>query len=146
MATLQALQAVYSANANLTTALPIDNTVPASGEGTEVLSQAIALASSANKVLVEVTLWGRAGSEAGWGAALFRGSTCIQAQAQLPDFDDLGTLIAFDLLDAPGSVGPHSYSVRVGAQGGAALRLNGIESGRRFGGVSKCTLTLREIG
>ena len=144
MATLQALQATYGTNANLTTALPIDDTVPTSSEGTQVLSQAITLASSANKVLIEVSLWGRA--NAPWGAALFRRTTCLQAQAQLLEEDDMGGLIVFDLLDTPGSVGPHTYSVRAGAHGGATLRLNGNETARRFGGASKCTLTLREIG
>ena len=145
MATRQALQAIYSANANLTTPLPIDDTVPTATEGVEVLSQSITLASSANKVLVELALWGRT-FEVNWGAALFRGSTCLHAQAHIIESFDLCNTIGFDILDAPGSVGPHVYSVRAGSESGAVLRLNGVENARRFGGASKCTLILREIG
>jgi hypothetical protein len=145
MATLQTLTAVYSANANLTAGLPADDTVPTSGEATEVLSQSITLASSASKVLVEVSLWGRTNAVT-WSAALFRGGACINAACNLVSAGDVGATLAMDLLDAPGSVGPHVYSLRVGSNGVATLRLNGIHNARRFGGAGKCTLTLREIG
>lgn len=80
-------------------------------------------------------------------AALFRGTNCLNAAANLAAVDDTGSIITMDVLDAPGSVGPHTYSVRVGNSSGAQTpRLNGTQAARRFGGAAKCTLTLLEIG
>jgi hypothetical protein len=147
MATLQVLQNVYTANADLSPVIPADDTVPTATEGTQVLSQSITLASSASKVLIEVSIWGRTNATTSWSVALFRGSTCIAAAANLLNSSDVGGAIAIDILDQPLSVGPHVYSVRAGpSAGGIGLRLNGIHNARRFGGAGKCTLTLREIG
>jgi hypothetical protein len=147
MATLQVLQNAYTANADLSPILPADDTVPTASEGTQVLSQSIALASSASKVLIEVSVWGRTNATISWSVALFRGSSCLAAAMNILNSSDVGAAIAIDFLDHPLSVGPHVYSVRAGpSAGGVGLRLNGIHNARRFGGAGKCTLTLREIG
>jgi hypothetical protein len=146
---LQALQNVYTANATLSTELPIDDTVPLDTEGVLVLTQSITLASASPKVLVKAALWGQASASTFWGAALFRGSICIDAKAVVIDgTNTLGNQIMMSVLDAPGAIGPHAYSVRVGSYnpGGSVLRLNGTTSDRVFGGASKSTLTLLEIG
>jgi hypothetical protein len=141
---LQVLQATYATNADLTTAIPYDDTTPTSSEGTEVLSQAITPADNSNKVLCQVGVWGDASASDHVIAALFRGTTCIQAAAirtASVEFD-----IAFSFLDSPASASAVTYSVRVGpATGGTTVRLNGSTSSRAFGGASTCTLTLSEI-
>lgn len=143
---LTALQNQYTANADLTTQIPHDDTTPTNTEGTQILSQAITLSNAANKVLALVTLNGSLSSAPNsWAGALFRGSTCIQAQSAVLD-NALRTIpLDFDWLDTPGSVGPHTYTVRVGPAGGFTLRMNGTSSARLFGGVAACTLTLLEI-
>lgn len=142
-AILQTLQDTYVANADLTTPLPIDDSVPGSGEGTEILSQAITLGSASNKVLIFVDLFGSVNNQE-VAFAIFRGTTCIFAKT----WDIRATTIAQSAgaiwLDTPGSVGPHTYSVRVGSSSGTAVRLNGDMAGRYFGGVGACTLTLQE--
>jgi hypothetical protein len=111
-----------------------------------VLSQAITLSSPGSKVLARAVLWGRCTSI--WGAAIFRGAACIQAQAVVIDgANTLGNWITMSLLDSPGSIGPHTYSVRAGSNDAAfVLRLNGTTTARLLGGASRCTLTLLEIG
>lgn len=142
-AVLQCLQTTYTTNADLTTAIPIDDTVPTSSEGTEVLSLSITPASSSNKILALVDLFGGAGGSTTPAMALFRGSSCIAAKvwtAMTAATVHDGNLI---FLDSPATTSATTYSVRVGA--GATIRLNGTSASRLFGGVGVCTLTLLEI-
>jgi len=143
---LQVLQDNYTTNVHLTTQIPSDNTTPTSSEGTEVLSQAVTLADAANKVLVEFSAFGATSTTNGailW--AIFRGTTCIQAGkvATFSANDELS--VVGDFLDTPGSVGPHTYSVRVGPSGAYAVRLNGDTANALFGGAASATLTVSEV-
>lgn len=142
---LQALQVVNSENVSLTTDFPLGAAAPTVSDGNEVLSQSITLSNPNNRVLAMVNLFGHAGGNF-WAASLFRGTTCLNAAVNLPSWDDTGSIITMDFLDQPGSVGPHTYSVRVGNLFTPRPRLNGTASGRLFGGAAKSTLTLLEIG
>ena len=137
--------AEYTANSDLTTVIPLDDTVPTSSEGAEILSVAHTLQSSSNRVRFRVSGFGaRAGSSGAGVIALFRGTTCIGVAAVTGvNVDDLFHL-GLQVEDEPGSVGPHTYSVRAGPASGT-IRLNGISSARRFGGQAKTTLVLEEI-
>ncbi len=142
---LQILENVYTTNADLSTTIPADDTIPLIGEGTEVLTQAITTAAAANKVLCSVRLWGITITNVIVTAALFRGTTCINAAGLGGSTNVSGVQdIEFSKLDSPGSAAAHTYSVRVGASSGPA-RLNGTGAARLYGGVSACTLTLMEI-
>lgn len=142
---LQLLQDTYDVNTNLTTTIPGNDTVPTTSDGTEVLSQAVTVGSSTNRVLARVNVWGAVATNSTYLiAALFRGSTCINVAAHLFSTSGFAAVIAFEILDTPGSAASHTYSVRVGASTGNA-RLNGGSATRLFGGASKCTLTLMEM-
>jgi len=144
---LQLLQNTYTINAGISMAIPWDDTVPTSTEGTQVLSQAITPSAAANKVLCSVTMQAQNDGGAGsniCAASLFRGATCIAAQW----IGSLG-VIAFELLDSPATTSSTTYSVRVGPDNaGAVLALNGTSTpsvARKFGGASAATLILKEI-
>ena len=162
---LQALQNQYTQNADLLGEFVMGpeangaggDLVPLVSEGVQVLSLSITLVSSTNRVYVKASIWGQR-LFTPITAAVFRGTSCIDAKAQpvwgTYDCDDA---LTFAFLDEPGTAGPHLYTVRVGSQAYSEeagdpfpFRLNGtdtFEGGeRRFGGVSKCTLTLLEIG
>lgn len=142
---LQTLQATYAANADLSTAIPADDTVPLIGEGTEVLTLAITPASASNKILCLVQLWGATITNVIVTAALFRGSTCINATGLGGNTGGSGVQdMTINHLDSPASASAQTYSVRVGPASGTT-RLNGQTSGRLYGGTSVCTLTLMEI-
>ena len=143
-AVLQVLQTVYTANVALTTALPIDDTVPLITEGAEVLALAITPSSASNNILCEVDLWG-SGNSFPLAAALFRGSTCINANEWVFVGVAQAESGSMCILDSPASTSAQTYSVRVGTSAGNACRLNGHGTGRLFGGAGKCTLTLTEI-
>lgn len=144
-AVLQVLQTTNTANTDLTTAIPFDDTVPTNTEGTSVLSQAITPASSSNKILCEVDVWGSstlAGNQI--CVALFRGTTCIAAVAHSENAAAQARPVTLTFLDSPATTSATTYEVRVGPPSGT-VRLNGIETARRFGGVGVSTLTLSEI-
>jgi hypothetical protein len=144
-AVLQVLQNTYATNADLNPDIPLDDTIPDITEGTEVLSQAITLASASNKVYASTKAWGAVNTvSTAIIVAMFRGSTCLNVADEVHSNINFPSSIAFDYLDSPGSVGPHTYSVRVGPSTGIA-RLNGSTASRQFGGATKSTLTLMEI-
>jgi hypothetical protein len=143
---LQCLQNTYVTSADLTTALPIDDTVPQSTEGAQILSQAITPADNTNKVLCfgQVMVGPDNTNSGEIGVALFRGSTCIWAGSQKTTVQQVN-IIAYSFLDSPASASAQTYTVRVGNAAGNIMRCNGIFNSRRFGGASACTLTVMEI-
>lgn len=144
---LQTLQSTYTTNAALATTIPFDDTIPQSTEGVQILSQAITPADNTNKVLCRVSVWGCTDFSTSFSiiAALFRGTTCINVAAQTNPGADSPSCVQFEFLDSPASASAQTYTVRVGAETGSAIRLNGTTGARRFGGTSACTLTVEEI-
>jgi len=134
----------YTANADLTTLIPADDTTPSIAEGTEILTANITPTSSSNKIRITVDGFGYTtgtGTYAIW--AIFRGSTCIYVKAQGANsvFIDIATL----KIDSPATTSQQTYSVRVSPAGVGVIRMNGNSSGRLFNGVASCTMRLEEI-
>lgn len=142
----QVLSVETAAVTLLSTLIPLDNTVPTSSEGTSILSRSITLHSSGNSVVVEGHIYvGADSNTADVCLAVFRGTTCILA---LVTRMQLVGCIPFSVVDTPGSVGAHTYSVRVGpGAGGFNLSTNAGGDGltRVFGGAARCNMTLKEI-
>ena len=107
--------------ANGTSSIPHDGTVPVSSEGTEIGSQTITLASTSSRVQILSALTGgdkTSVAQDNMVFALFRGTTCIGSQV----FDGNtpgGTSgksggIPFNVIDSPSSTDELTYSMRVG--------------------------------
>ena len=147
----QVLQDTYTTNTDIDGAtaanrIPLDDTIPQSGEGVEILSQAITPADNTNKVLCSVYVNGAVSAGPNtFSVALLRGTTCIQAFPASCFAADRHMVCAFDFLDSPASASAQTYSVRVGPAGAFVLRMNGTTGSPVFGGVCACTLTLTEI-
>jgi hypothetical protein len=129
----------YTANSNLSTTIPLDDTTPTISEGTEILTANITPLSSSNKVKVIISGCGGGASYLIW--AIFRNSTCIFVGFGV---NNNFVNIATEYEDSPATTSPVTYSVRVGSASGDA-RMNGNLSGRYFGGTAKCTMVLKEI-
>lgn len=143
---LQTLQSTVTTNTSLSASIPIDDTVPLITEGNAIDSTGITPASTSNKVLVRFKC-NAAASSTGETivAALFRGSTCIDAMSiQVPNGTSATTTFILEDLDSPASASAVTYSVRMGVSAGT-YRLNGYTAGRLFGGASQATLTVQEI-
>lgn len=119
--------------------------VPTSSGGTLLMSQAITPTSSSNKVRVEFRC--SATSNAGLVTmvfALFRGTTCINADIFANPGAGYMTAITLGIVDSPASSSEQTYSVRYSGTGGYNIYINGYGS-QHIGGASKATLTLTEI-
>lgn len=145
-AVVQVLQDVENDVVGVTAQIPLDNTIPVSTEGYEILSQAITPASATDKVLVRAKVRFGSNSDINVCVAVFRGSTCIAADAGRSA--NQGS-IYIEFLDSPATASAVTYSVRFGNADGASLvGVNAQPSSaisRVFGGVSQSTLTLMEI-
>lgn len=139
----------YGTNENLTSAIPDDDTIPQITEGTEILSASITPKTITNKIRVLVNLADGCCASIGkyliTAVFLNGGANAIFAKAVgMPDNQERAQVsIVFE--NVPASTSEQTYTVRVGTHDGSTFRLNGFSSGRRLGGVQKCTLILEEI-
>lgn len=136
--------AEYTTNADLSTNIPLDDTTPTSSEGTQVLSATITTTSATQRVRARFQGFGeQVTSGNAMIAALFRGSTCLNVTSFNVGaglyVEERGLALEFE--DSPGSAAAFTYTIRVGAPSGA-VRLNGSNSGRYFGGTARATLVL----
>lgn len=134
----------YTANADLTTLIPADDTTPLVSEGTEILTANITPTSSSNKIRISISGFGHpAGTGSALIMAVFRNSTCVAVRA----IGSNGTFANIETIniDSPATTSQVTYSVRVSPYGANSLRMNGTVSGRLFGGTAACTMRLEEI-
>lgn len=141
--------AQYASNADLTTAIPYDDTIPQVTEGTEILSAAITPKTTTNKVRIIANIAGAQSGSANvyLGVAVFvnGGANAIVAKAMhMPNNSQGSHECVIDFEHSPASVSTQTYTVRVGLNTGT-VRLNGTTSGRIYGGAQVCTITLQEI-
>jgi hypothetical protein len=134
----------YTTSTDLTTTVPLDDTVPTSSEGTQILSRSATTTTDTQRVRIRVNGMGEcASSGAALIMALFRGSTCVQ----VADFNVGAGLyveerqLCLEYEEQPGAAGSYTYSVRVGASAGNC-RMNGTSTARLFGGAAKTTMVI----
>lgn len=140
--------AVYTTNADLTTVIPLDDTIPQSTEGTQILSVTITPKATTSKIKLTLFVNGSTATAAAkLIAAIFRDATAnaiFAAAAINQNNADMGAALNVVYVDAPATTSAVTYKVRVGANTGTA-RVNGTTAGRLFGGVSACHLIAEEI-
>jgi hypothetical protein len=131
----------------LTAVIPIDDTVPQVGEGTEIMAVTHTPKATGNRLRVTVTVPQLSGSTASTAVvyALFRSGSASAIAASLATIGGANFFVPFSFvqeLDAP-STAAITFTVRIGPSSGS-LRLNG-DSTRYFGGVSIATITVDEF-
>jgi hypothetical protein len=138
--------AVYTANEDITTVIPLDDTIPQASEGTEVLSVTITPKQSTNRIVVSVSGFGSLFDVGHIVMALFvdSGPNAFAASAkyvstpdELENVNLVGEFIA-------GMTIPRTISLRVGADVTNTLSLNGNTNGRFFGGSAGLSLSVTE--
>ncbi len=144
---IQTVSGTNTASTNLIGTIPIDDTVPAFGEGDDVGFIDITPYSTSNQVLFRFQCYAATSASNEFvTAAVFRGSTCIRAES-LQSYNGTSSVvkIALEVLDSPASVVSQRYTVRMGTSGAGHYRINGFSNGRKFGGVSAATFIAHEI-
>jgi len=146
---VQTSYAEYTANSNITTVIPPDDTIPQNTEGTEILAAAITPKFSTSRILVQFQGWGSMSvGPLQFIASLFRDAAANALSAAYSTNDAVAGGIAGAVIvyqDSPSSTSLLTYRVRVGLQSAGTLRLNGTSTARFFGGIAKSTLILQEI-
>jgi hypothetical protein len=133
----------YATNADLTTTIPLDDTIPTSSEGTQIIAVASVMTTTTTQRIRGI-FSGQCASTINQTpiASILRGTTCIQAGIAVSIPVGIGSSktystwsVAFDT--APGAAGAYTMSVRVGPDTatGGTLRMNGSDAARFFGGA-----------
>ena len=135
--------ATYASNADLTVVIPVDDSIPQITEGTQVISQPLALSSSSNKILICYS--GMVASAARATMAMFRDSVSNSIGAQASGIIGAAypQCISGWIFDSPAETNP-TYTLRVGDSTGTC-RCNGTTSGRYLGGAQLTTVVFMEI-
>jgi hypothetical protein len=145
-ALLQSVATSYASNADLSTNIPNDDTIPQSSEGTEVMTQSITPLSATSTIEVEA-VWHASGSGSTLiMAALFvdSGTSAVAAGTSVAGSSSLPGTGKLLHRETAGSTTARTYKLRVGPSTGT-IRLNGTSSSRLLGGVMRSWLVVREI-
>jgi len=138
--------AEYTANADLTTQIPLDDTIPQNTEGTQILSAAITPKTATNKVRIRISGAGALSSNGSFIVALYgSGANALGAWVINAPTTNVQVPYSFEFEHSPASLSPQTYTVRSGPTSALTLRMNGTSSARLLGGASRCTITLEEI-
>lgn len=143
----QVLSSVTGSVVTLSTAIPYDDTIPQSSEGTQVASVTLTPASAASKFLIFA--FSQLGSSGQFLAmALFRDSTAgaiAVANVSVPVAGDVTVNMSLVHLVTAGSTSSTTFKLRIGPHSGTAF-LNGTSGGvRNYGGALVSGLIVAEV-
>lgn len=130
-----------------TTTTPYDDTIPQSGEGNEVLSQAITPHSAANLLKVSVNLWASYTVVAHLIAALHQDAiaSALAAQAVYVGATNAMVSISFQYYMRADVVVATTFKIRIGGSTAGTPRLNGASGARLLGGGGVSSIQIEEI-
>lgn len=139
--------AEYTTSADISTAIPLDDTIPQNTEGTQIISVALTPKSTTNRV--RLRFQGQvysAGGAVNVIAAVFSSASANALRATVVSTGGAGfsAEVVLEHEYVPASTSAQTYTVRIGSQAAATIRMNG-GAARLFGGVSAATLIVEEI-
>ncbi|CAM5769751.1 hypothetical protein [Bosea minatitlanensis] len=127
--------------------IPLDDTIPQSNEGSQILAATITPKSATNKLRITAEL--PCASQTAVGAvcaAIFDGTANALKAVWRYGALNYGGVIVLTHEYVNGSVGPVTIAVRMGAGSSSnGVSINGTASGRLFGGTMSCRLEVEEI-
>ncbi|MEZ0226527.1 MAG: hypothetical protein ACAH83_18365 [Alphaproteobacteria bacterium] len=143
---IQTVSATYTSNADLTTTIPLDDTIPQITEGTEVVTVTITPTSATSTIEVSFYAFGSASSASVLIAALFKdsGSNALQVFTMVAGGSSLPDSICLGFSENAANTSARTYRIRVGMSSGTC-RLNGTLTSRLFGGAAAAHIIAREI-
>lgn len=140
--------AEYTANTDIATVIPTDDTIPQIAEGTQILSVSITPRKTTNRIRLrfqcETSLSAVPSAAI---CALFANGAPDAIAASIVSHGTIGFALplVMEVEITPAAATAQTYTVRVGPGSAANLRLNGSSATRLFGGVSRATLVAEEI-
>lgn len=137
----------YTTYTSTTSAIPIDDTVPQSGEGVEIITATITPRATTSRLVIECEIPALINGTGTRTAvlALFQDSTADAIAARSFGGDNgVALLLRMRHEMAAGTVSATTFKARVGIGSGPTLYINGSSSARLFGGVSAARLRITE--
>ncbi len=135
----------YSTETSATTpTVPYDDTPPTSSEGTEINSITHTASDSSNKIILSGVVNGDTNGNRTFTISLFDGSTLIASFLSRRDAAHRPQSIPYYSEFLPGDTSSHTYTVRVGAEGGTWY-INTTNAGNKYDGNMVSTLELKEV-
>lgn len=139
----------YATNADLTTQIPIDDTIPQNTEGAEILSAVITPTTTTNRIRARFQgeFAVNDATARNFVGAIFTSQTAdaLAATYVTSNGQNRATLLNIEVEFVPATTSAVTISVRVGPGSAHTWRANGSSAARFFGGVSHCTLVLDEL-
>lgn len=140
--------AEYNGITGITAVIPIDDTIPQQGEGTQLLTATISPKATTNRLRVTVSGSGGTASIAQSVCAIFRDAianalhSVVISTADASNIPNFSTTFEF----VPGTTSPVNINVRFGPNTGGTFYPNATVGGARLlGGNAKITLVVEEI-
>lgn len=139
--------AIYSTYFGGSDAIPVDDTIPQSSEGSGLISFSYTPRSATNKLRIRATVQAAADGLRNVVAALFVGSGSDAVKTAYATSG--GALyyvnVCLEYEAVAGTTSPITIALRAGPGGGGVCYFNGSASARLFGGTSATSLTVEEI-
>jgi hypothetical protein len=146
---VQVVEATNVTNQSATNAnIPIDDTIPQIGEGTQILTASITPVYSTSKIVAEclIPVIGHSAASINLVAAMFLdgGANAVDVAIAFAN-NYFVAMTPLQHIWAPGDTSAHTVTVRVGGSANSTWFINGASGSRFFGGVSKARLVLTEL-
>lgn len=144
---VQTAYAEYTSAAGITASIPVDDTIPQSTEGTQILSVVITPQNTTNKLRISFSGWCTVdNNNAPAVSALFVSGNTSALSTSLSvinsTFATRPLVLTYEYV--PGVTSALTFSIRVGTTA-STLYVNGYTASRVFGGSSKAVLIIEEI-
>ena len=135
-----------SATGSVSTTMPLDNTIPQSGEGGEIISVQYTPALENSKIFIEFDTYVSTSVAISMGYAIFldTGVDAVSAKAQHMTAAGVSEHIELSYLYTNTTTGVKTFKVRIGPSTAATLYYNRLSTGGLFGVASLMTMKFRE--
>ena len=145
---VQTVSVGYSAVATGTGTIPLDDSIPQSGEGNEFMSLAITPKSATNILIIDVILFGGLSiGNADLIVGIFQdsGANAVAADAYYMATATGRMTIPVRHRMAAGTTSSTTFKVRAGGSGAGTTTFNGFSSARMFSTVTKSSIVITEV-
>lgn len=144
---IQCVASIDGVTASGTTTIPLDDTIPQSGEGTQFYSVSITPTNSNNKLLIFANLTAYPSTSVNASAALFQDATANAIASSNPAYLGGGTWEVLHIMHTmtAGTTSATTFKLRAGPSTAATIYVNGNNSGRLFGGTMRSGLLVIEV-
>lgn len=136
----------YALATSLNSTIPVDDSVPLIGEGTEIISVSYTTKYATSKVRVRISGFVVRGTASLISLALFADSNCLNVATIRPtDAGDPGTF-SIEHEYSPAGAAAITFSARAGSSNGGTFSFNASGAGTRiFGGAAAVRMVVEEI-